>query len=93
MLNINNIVNVSITDVLELNNGGISLLLSLLILDEPYEILYWFNKEGDVRLVPEQNFLDKLQIESVYDYEYINDLIYFIHTNIPNMDKIINKYF
>ena len=86
------IMSISIIDVKGKVNGGVSLLLNLMINDSSYEIAYWFNKIGDIRLVPEQVLLDKLEIETIYEYELIDDLIYFIHTNIPNMDKIIKEF-
>ena len=88
----NDIVNVSLVDVLGKNSGGVSLSLSIIILDEPYELLYWFNQNGNFRLVPDQKLLDTLGIDSIYEYEYINDFVYFIHSNIPNMEKIIKEF-
>lgn len=88
MLDINQIINVSIIDVIGKYEDGISLMLSVLIYDEVYEIAYWFNKDGQIRLVPEQKLLDILGVQSIYEYELVEDLIYFIHINIPNMDKI-----
>ena len=90
---IKEVINVSIIDVIGESNGGVSLMLNLMVFEEPYEIAYWFNDNGDIRLVPEQKLLDNLELESIYDYEYIEDLVYFIHTSIPNMDKIIEEFF
>lgn len=92
MLDINQIVNISIIDVVGEYNDGVSLLLSVMIYDDVYEIAYWFNKDGEVRLVPEQSLLDVLGVESIYEYGLIEDLIYFIHINIPNMDKILKEF-
>lgn len=93
MIDINQIITVSIIDVIGKYEDGISLMLSVLVYDEMYEIAYWFNKDGQIRLVPEQRFIDMLGVvETIYDYELIEDLIYVIHTNIPNMDKIQKEF-
>ena len=89
---ITEVMSVSIVDVIGSNNGGVSLMLNLMIFNTPYDIAYFFNKEGDIRLVPEQTFLDRLGLDDIYEYEFLDEFVYFIHNNIPNMDKIIEEY-
>lgn len=92
MLEINNSISVSIVDVIGSYSDGVSLLLSVMINNDVYEIAYWFNKNGDIRLSPEQKLLDILNVDSIYEYELLNELVYFIHDGIPNMDKIKKQY-
>jgi len=88
----NPIISVSVIDYIGQVDDGVALLLNVMIFDNAYEMSYWFNKEGTVRLVPEQKFLDKLNITSIYDYEGFKDLIYIIHSNIPNVEKILDEF-
>jgi hypothetical protein len=85
------VISVSIIDYIGQLEDGVSLLLSVMIFDEFYEIAYWFNRKGDVRLVPENKLLNKLNVKSIYDYHYIEDLIIIIHSNIPNTDRLLDE--
>lgn len=89
--NIDN-VNISIVDVVGKIEDGVGLVLNLTLQDLSYDIGYWFNKDGYVRIVPDDNFLDLLNVNSIYEYERYDDLIYIIHSKIPNMNKIIEEY-
>jgi len=87
-----NEVSISLLDVQNIVNSGVALLLNLMIRDEAFEVGYWFNKEGDIIISPDDKLLDYLEVEKIEDYEYFNDLVFFIHENIPNKDKIIEEY-
>ena len=87
-----NIISVSVIDYIGKMEDGVALLLSVMIFDQLYEIAYWFNQKGQVRIVPEDKMLKKLEVESIYDYEHLEDLIVVIHTNIPNVDKILDEF-
>lgn len=86
------IISVSVIDYIGQIEDGVAMLINVMIFDEFYEMSYWFNREGTVRLVPEQKFLDKLKVSSIYDYDGFTDLILLIHTNIPNVDKILDEF-
>jgi len=86
------VLSVSIIDYLGVMEDGVGLLLSVMIFDELYEIAYWFNREGKVSFVPEEKLLNKLGVDSIYDYDRIEDLIMVVHANIPNIDKILDEF-
>jgi len=86
------IISVSVIDYIGQMEDGVSMLLNVMIFDELYEMAYWFNRAGKVSLVPEEKFLKKLNVESVYDYDKVEDLIMVIHANIPNVDKILDEF-
>jgi hypothetical protein len=86
------VLSVSIIDYIGKMEDGVALLLSVNIFDQFYEIAYWFNRDGKVRIVPEEKMLNKLGVESIYDYEGLEDLVYILHTNIPNVDKILDEF-
>lgn len=92
MDNVESPISVSVIDYIGQIGDGVSLLLNVIIFDELYEIAYWFNEKGQVRIVPEQKFLDKLQVDSVYEYHGVDDLIMLIHSNIPQVDKILDEF-
>jgi hypothetical protein len=83
---------ISIIDFVGKFEDGIAVNLSMVYENKSYFLMYWFNKEGQVRLVPEQKLLEKLNVIDIYQYEYINELVYFIHNNIENIDEIFNEF-
>ncbi len=85
-------ISVSIIDYLGKIENGVGLLLSIVIGNTSYEIGYWFNQEGLFRIVPEPKLLEKLEVEDIYQYEYINEFIYFIHNSLNDTDKILEEF-
>lgn len=85
-------ISISIIDYLGKIEDGVGLLLSLVVGDTTYEMGYWFNKEGHFRIVPEPRLLNRLGIDDIYKFEYINEFIYFIHHSLPDTDKILNEF-
>ena len=85
-------INVSIIDYLGQIEDGVGLLLSIVAGDISYELGYWFNKEGDFRLTPESKLLKKLNVDDIYKYKYINELVYFIHHSLPDTDEILKEF-
>jgi hypothetical protein len=85
-------ISVSIIDYLGKIEDGVGILMCIVSNNETYELGYWFNKEGHIRIVPEQKLLDKLNISDIYKYDKINEFIYFIHNNLKDPDKILNEF-
>ncbi len=89
----NNIpITISVIDYLGKMNDGVGLLLSMVAGDTSYEIAYWYNREGHIRIVPEPKLLNKLGVNDIYEFKYINELIYFIHSNLKDTDKILDEF-
>ena len=86
------IVSVSVIDYIGQMEDGVALLLSVQFFEQFYEVAYWFNREEKVRIVPEDKMLKKLNVESIYDYDHVQDLVMVIHSNIPNVDKILDEF-
>lgn len=91
MDNILNKISISVIDVDGVVNDGVVLLLNLMISDEAFEIGYWFNKNNDIIISPEQKLLDFLEVDKINDFEYFNELLYYIHENIPNKEYILKE--
>jgi hypothetical protein len=85
-------ISISIIDYLGKIENGVGLLLSLVTGDISYEIGYWFNKDGQIRLIPEPRLLQKLGVDDIYQYKYINEFVYFIHNSIPDTNKILDEF-
>ena len=85
-------ISVSIIDYLGQIENGVGLLLSMVIGDSSYEMGYWFNKDGQFRIVPEPKLLERLEVEDIYQYKYIEEFIYFIHNSLPDTDKILEEF-
>ena len=85
-------ITVSIIDYLGKIENGVGLLLSLVSDEDTYELGYWYNREGHIRLVPDNKLLKKLNIDDIYKFEYINEFIYFIHNSLKNPDKILDEF-
>lgn len=85
-------INVSVLDYLGKVEDGVGMLLVIVAGETSYELGYWFNREGHVRLVPEPKLLEKLKVTDIYQYKYINELIYFIHNSLPDTNKILEEF-
>ncbi len=85
-------ISVSVLDYLGKVEDGVGMLLVIVAGETSYELGYWFNKEGHVRLVPEPKLLEKLKVTDIYQYKYINELIYFIHNSLPDTNKILEEF-
>ena len=85
-------ISVSIIDYMGKIEDGVSLLLNIVAGNEAYELGYWFNRSGEVIITPEIKLLNKLKVSNIYEYEYINELLYFIHNSLPNTEQILNEF-
>ena len=87
-------ISVSLIDYIGKIDGGVGVILSLMLLDIQYEIVYWFNPKNDFRLTIEQKFYDNYpQIVDIYHYEYLIDLLYHIDTEVlPSREEIFKEF-
>jgi hypothetical protein len=85
-------ITVAIIDYIGKIGEGVSLLMCLVTQDETFEFTYWYDRKGNIRLVPEQRLLDRLKVKNIYEYVRINELVYFIHHSIPDPDKILDEF-
>lgn len=83
-----NNVSISIIDYLDLINYGVSLILSLKLGDDIFEMIYWVDLEDTKLLVGDSNLLKKLNVEKLSDYSGYDKLISYIGTNVVNDPKI-----
>ena len=85
-------INVGIIDYLGRIENGVGILINLVVDETTYELGYWYNREGHVRIVPDTNLLDKLGVEDIYEYDKINELVYLIHNSLKDPDAILDEF-
>jgi hypothetical protein len=86
-------VNVSILDWLGELKDGVSVMLSLNILDESYYMIYWFNPNEEYILIIDDEFLEKYKIDNIYNYPYFKDLKNYIDFKIlPSREEIWDEF-
>jgi hypothetical protein len=73
---------------------GVAVLLSLVIQDNKYEIVYWFNPSNSFRITIEDKFYqDFPKVKNIYEYEYLIDLLYHIDTQVlPKREDIFKEF-
>jgi len=86
------LLSISVIDYLGQIGNGVGILLNMVADETTYEIAYWFNEEGHIKIVPEERLLEKLNIDDIYKYDKINELIHFIHNSLPDTDKILKEF-
>jgi len=87
-------INVSLIDYIGEIDGGVAVILSLLLNKEPYEIIYWFNPKNDFRITIEEKFYEHFpDVKDIYDYEYLVDLLFHIDTEVlPKREDIFKEF-
>lgn len=88
-------ISVSLIDYVGVIDDGVAVILSLMLNDKPYEIIYWFNPKNDFRINIEQSFYDDFpNIKNLYEYEYLLDLLFHIDTQVlPDRKEIFTEFF
>jgi len=87
-------VSISIIDYVGQVEDGVAVLLSLVIKDRKYEIVYWFNPNKKFRITIEDEFYkDFPKVKNIYEYEYLIDLLYHIDTQVlPPREQIFKEF-
>lgn len=87
-------ISVSLIDYIGKIENGVGVIISIMINDIPYEMIYWFNREGKRSIKIEEKFYYHYpQIRDIYEYEYLIDLLYYIdETLLPSREDIFNEF-
>ena len=84
---------ISIVDYIGKLEGGIGVILSVNINEHVFQMIYWFNKEGERRLVADENFLKLNDIKSMEEYSDLKNLIMYIDYKIlPPREEIYKEF-
>jgi len=85
-------VSISIVDYVGKIKDGVAILLSINIEDIIYQMVFWFNKYGKYVLTPDDKLLKLLNINSIYEYEHLEDLLKKIFMTIPPVNELFKKF-
>ncbi|NPV12836.1 MAG: hypothetical protein HPY57_13775 [Ignavibacteria bacterium] len=87
-------ISVSLIDYIGKIEDGVAVLLSLMIKDNNYELVYWFNPNNKFRITIEDKFyIDFPKVKNIYEYEYLIDLLYHIDTQLlPPREEIFKEF-
>jgi hypothetical protein len=84
---------ISIIEFLDKIEDGVGVLLSFILDENVYEMIYWFNKKGEYSLVVEPKFYEHYNIDSIYNMPYINELISHIENVVlPPKNEIYKEF-
>jgi hypothetical protein len=85
-------VNISLIDYIGIIENGVGLLLSIRVIDDIYEIIYWFNVDGNIKIITEEDFLILLGVKDIYEYDGLDNLINKIESVIPDKIDILKEF-
>jgi hypothetical protein len=85
-------VSISIVDYIGKVKDGVAILLSMNIDDKIYQMIFWFNRNCKYVLTVDEALLVLLNIKTIYEYEYIEDLLMKIFTVLPPVNDIFEKF-
>ena len=86
-------ISFTITDWIGVMEGGVGVILSFKLSKDVYDVIYWFNKDGDYRFVVQKEFLEKYNIKDIYKYKYFPDIIAHIDKVVlPTREKIWKEF-
>ena len=89
-----NPISVSLVDYVGRVENGVAVILSLIILDKQYEIIYWFDQQKNFTITIEDAFYqDFPKVTNIYEYEYLIDLLFHIDTIVlPSREDIFKEF-
>ena len=85
-------LSISVIDYIGKIKDGIAILLSLNVDDKIYELVFWFNRISNYTLTVDEKLLNDLNLESIYEYSYTDQLIKIIFDSIPPVEKLFEKF-
>ena len=85
-------VSISIVDYMGKVKDGVATILSINIDDNIYQMIFWFNKDCKYVLTVEDKLLEILNVKSIYDYEYIEELLKKIFLTLPPVKDLFEKF-
>lgn len=87
-------ISVCIIDYIGKIEDGVAVLLSLVINEQTYEIVYWFNEKNSFRITIEDKFYQHFpDVKNIYEYKNLIDLLYHIDTQVlPTREEIFKEF-
>lgn len=85
-------VSISIVDYLGKIKDGVAIVLSMNIDDTIYQMIFWFNKECKYVLSVEDELLDVLKVDTIYEYEHLEELLKKIFLTLPPVKELFKQF-
>ena len=90
-------ISISLVDFIGRIDDGVATILSMMINDKNYELMYWFDKNDNYRIVIDDKFYEDFpSVKDIYEFEYLKDLIIYIdkkpfEINLINNDELYDN--
>lgn len=85
-------VSISIIDYIGKVKDGVATLMSINIDDTIYQMIFWFNKDCKYVLSVEEDLLKLLNINVIYEYEHIEELLKKIFMTLPPVKQLFDQF-
>ena len=84
---------ISVIDYIGEIQNGVAVLLSMIVNENVYQLIYWFDKKENYIMSIDENFLNDYKIKNIYEYKNYKKLAYYIHTFVlDNKDEIFQEF-
>jgi hypothetical protein len=83
---------ISIIDYLGKVRDGVGVVISINIDDQIYQSVFWFNKDCKYVLSVDDDLLKFLEVDSIYDYENLEELLEKIFLELPPAKELFDKF-
>jgi len=83
---------ISVIDYIGEIGGGV-IVLSMKVVDNIYQIAYWFDPDNNYLISADENFLQDYNIKNIYEYKNYKKLAYYIHNFVlDNKEEIFKEF-
>lgn len=83
---------ISVVDYIGKVKDGVAIILSINIDDTIYQMIFWFNKNSNYVLTVDEKMLTLLNVENIYEYENLEDLLKKIFFALPPVKELFEKF-
>lgn len=83
---------ISVIDYLGKVKDGVGVIISINIDEKIYQSVFWFNKECKYVLSVDDDLLKFLEVDSIYEYENLGDLLEKIFIALPPVKDLFEKF-
>jgi len=87
-------ISISLVDFIGKIDDGVGMILSMMIFDKSYEVMYWINKNDNYRIVVDDNFyIDYPSVADIYTFDRLKDIIIYIDKELlPSREEIWKEF-
>lgn len=85
-------VSISIIDYIGKVRDGVATVMSMNINDTIYQMIFWFNKDCKYVLSVEEELLKLLNINTIYEYEHLEELLKKIFMVLPPVKELFGQF-